>query len=111
MSKFSDFLEKNNIDTRQLVSTSRKLERLRPEDRKIRMAKKRVKTGDAKDHDKELAQKKPRSGRHVTHPTLRAAMQGERLTRKARGRITRAVNEILKKKNKGEAQPSDLFGA
>jgi hypothetical protein len=46
-SKFAEFLEKNKIDARRVISASRELERLRPEDRATRLAKRRAKGADA----------------------------------------------------------------
>jgi hypothetical protein len=68
-----------------------------------------VRSGKASDTDKEVAAKPPRTGRPVTYPTLHAAMAGETVSPKARQRITRAVNSILRSKKKDEVQASDLF--
>jgi hypothetical protein len=107
MSKLSEYLEKNKIDSRRVVIASRNIEALQPEDRAIRLARAQVKAGDEK--PKELAAKKRRSGRALSAPALKRALNGETLTRKARGRIVRAVNLLLGHKGKAEATSLDLF--
>jgi hypothetical protein len=109
VSKLSDYLQKHKIDARRVVAASKGIERLLPQDRKIRLAREQAKGGD--EAAKELAAQKRRSGRSVTRPTIDRAIAGKALTRKARGRIVRAVNAVLAQKSKGktEAKASDLF--
>jgi hypothetical protein len=107
MSKLSDYLQKHKIDTRRVLSASKKLEALKPEDRGIRLARERAKGGD--EAAKELAAKKQRSGRAVTQPMLQKALLGKPLTRRARARVTRAINAVLSHKSRGEAKSADLF--
>jgi hypothetical protein len=111
MSKLTDYLTKHKIDSRRVVAASHEIEALRPEDRVIRMAKKRAKGGDeaAKEAAKELAAKKPRSGRPVSNPTMQRALKGGTLSGAAKTRIVRAVNAVLKTKKKSEAGLRDLF--
>jgi hypothetical protein len=106
MSKLSDYLKKHKIDARRVVSASKELEALRPEDRVIRLARKEAATDESK---KELAAKKRRSGRSLSRPTMNKAVAGGKLTRKARARVRRAVNAVLSHKSKAEATPADLF--
>jgi hypothetical protein len=109
VSKLSDYLQKHKIDARRVVAASKGVERLQPEDRKIRLAREQAKAGD--EAAKELAAKKRRSGRALSHPTIARALAGETLTRKSRARVVRAVNAVLASKTKGktEAKPADLF--
>jgi hypothetical protein len=107
MSKLSDFLTKHKIDPRRVIAVSRRLEGLRPEDRKIRLARVQAKAGV--DSAKELAAQKRRSGRALSGPAVRKALAGGKLPRRARGRLLRAVNTVLAKKSKVEAKPTDLF--
>jgi hypothetical protein len=107
MSKLSDYLKKHKVDARRLLPASKKLEGLQPEDRKIRLARIMAKGGDEK--AKELAGKRRRSGRALSQPTLQRALAGTPLTRRARGRIVRAVNAVLAHKTKTEAKATDLF--
>ena len=70
-SRFSEFLTAEQIDPRRLLVASRQLERLRPEDRAIKL-KKRLgkKNGDAaaapKEGEAKEAAPKRRSGRNIT---------------------------------------------
>ncbi len=107
MIKLDDYLKKQKIDLRRVVAASRDLEALRPEDRVIRLAKKRAKGGD--EAAKEIASKKPRSGRPVSGPTIRRALAGGKLSGAAKTRILRALNVVLKTKKKNEAGLRDLF--
>jgi hypothetical protein len=107
MSKLSDYLKKHKIDARRVIAASKKLEQLQPEDRIIRLARERAKAGD--EPSKETAAKKRRSGRAVTKPTMDRAILGKPLTRRARARMVRAVNAVLKLKTKTEAKSADLF--
>ena len=110
MSKLSDFLEKNKIDPRRVVAASKNIERLRDEDREVRLAQGKVKQGgDVPDAVKEIAAKGRRSGRPVTPPTLKKALEGKDISNKAKTRVTRAVNEVLKTKKKDEVSAQDLF--
>jgi len=66
--KIEDFLKEKKIDPRRILVASAEIERLHPEDRAIRLAKRKArKSEDAATKKKEgLAAKKPRSGRPVT---------------------------------------------
>jgi len=109
VSKLSDYLQKHKIDARRIVAASKGVERLQPEDRKVRLAREQAKGGD--ETAKELAAKKRRSGRSVTKPTIDRAIAGKPLPRRTRSRVLRAVNAVLALKSKGktEAKVADLF--
>jgi hypothetical protein len=107
MSKLSDYLAAKKIDARRLLVASKGIERTTPEDRTIKLAKRRAKGGD--DGAKEVAAKKPHSGRALTQPTLDRALRGEALARRQRARVLRAVNAVLANKKQAAAAPSDLF--
>ena len=109
MSKFEDYLAKAKINTHQLLATSKRIEKLQTEDRKIKLARKAVAGGKPTDAHKELAAKKPRSGKKLTVPTLQKALSGKKLSKEAKKRVTRAVNKVLSQKKKGEATVADLF--
>jgi len=110
MSKLEEYLTKAKIGTRQLLAASKRIERLQTDDRKIRLARKVVANGKPTDAHKELAAKKPRSGKKLSAPILRKALAGKKLSKKAEKRVARAVNEVLaKNKKKGEAKVADLF--
>jgi hypothetical protein len=107
VSKLSDYLQKNKIDPRRVTAASKELEALRPEDRKIRLARVNAKGGD--ENAKEVAAQKRRSGRPLSRPAIARALAGSPVTRKTRARIVRAVNAVLAHKSKGEAKAADLF--
>jgi hypothetical protein len=107
MSKLQDYLQKQNIDPRRLLSASHTLEALRGEDRITKMAKKRAKGGD--ESAKEAAAKKPRSGKPLSQPTLDRALNGQSMSGPAKTRLLRALNVVLGAKKKGEANLRDLF--
>ena len=111
MSKFEDYLKKQKIDPRRILVTSRKLEALTPEDRKIRLARRIMRGTDdkAKEKAKEVAEKTPHTGRPVTKPTLAKALAGGAIPSAARIRMLRAVNAVLTQKKKSEATAADLF--
>jgi len=110
MSKLKEFLDQKGLDPRRVIATSKRLERLGDEDRAIRLAKQQVRAGASDDTLKEQADKKPKSGRPVTEPTLRIAMEGRPVSGPAKTRIVRAVNHLLAKKNAGETSVRELFG-
>jgi len=110
MSKLSDFLDKEKIDPRRVLVASRNIERLRPEDRRVRLARRKVRSGkNVTDADKEVAAQERRSGKPVTQPTMDAALAGGNLSGRAKQRVTDAVNHLLKAKKKSEVAVSDLF--
>ena len=105
MSKLSDFLSKKKIDHRRILTISKKLEALQPEDRAAKLAKKKR----SKPEEGAAAPKKPRSGRPVSPPTLHAAIAGQAISGPAKTRITRAVNAVLSQKKQAEVGVRDLF--
>lgn len=103
-SKFSDFLSEHKIDPRRVLAASRRVERLRPEDRALRLA--RRQSRKASDGDKaKPAETKPRSGRPVTPKLLAAAQAGGAVPGPAKTRLVRAVNAVLGSKKQ---EPVDL---
>jgi hypothetical protein len=103
-SKFSEFLQANQLDPRRLRATSRSLEKLRPEDRAIRLRQRRAR-GAENAPEAEASKKKPRSGRPATEPLLRLALAGKPLPGPGKTRLLRAVNRLLEQKKK---EPVDL---
>ncbi|MDH5493595.1 MAG: hypothetical protein OEY14_16695 [Myxococcales bacterium] len=109
MSKLSDFMDSKKIDPRRVLAASHRVERLGHEDRSIRVAKRRVKKGVGSDADGALAAKKGRSGKPVTAPLMKAALEGGKISGAAKSRITRAVNSVLASKKASEVTLRDLF--
>jgi hypothetical protein len=89
-SKFQEFLSTHKIDPRRLLVASTALERLRPEDRALRL--KKPAEGEEK--------KKPRSGRPVTQRLLDSALAGKAISGPQKQRLVRALNRVLEQKKK-----------
>src|SRR5690242_3009643 len=96
-SKFTEFLEGKKIDPRRVASASRALERLRPEDRALKLKKRNGKKAEG-GGEKTEGGPKPRSGRPVTPQLLQKALEGKSLTGPGKTRLLRAVNRVLEQK-------------
>ncbi len=109
--KFSEFLAAKKIDQRRLLVTSAKLEKLRPEDRAIRLARrnKSEESSSAAGDEEKAAPAKPRSGRPVTGVLLDRIAAGKPVSGAAKTRVLRAVNAVLEQKKQEPAQLKDLF--
>lgn len=108
--KIADFLSEKKIDPRRLLAASRELERFRPEDRKIRLAKSVArKSEDAAKKKEGEAIKKPRTGRPVTQRAIDAMMIGKPISGPTKSRILRAVNRILEQKKQEPVELVALF--
>lgn len=106
--KFQEFLQTKKIDPRRVLAASEKLEKLRPEDRAIRLAQRKARRSEDKKKEG-LATQKPRSGRPVTQRAISAALTGKPLEGPTRTRLLRAVNQILEQKKQEPVQLSALF--
>lgn len=112
--KFADFITEKKLDRRRIIASSSKLEKLRPEDRAIRLAKRAAKAkvaagAGADEATKAAAAKKSRSGRPVTDRAIDAAIAGKSLTGPQKTRILRAVNALLEGKKDTAIELSALF--
>jgi|SRR5260221_178318 hypothetical protein len=107
-SKFAQFIAAKKLDARRIVAASHKLERLQPEDRTIRLAKRRARSAEASEGVAKET-RKPRSGRPVTPRALNAAMTGGQLSGPAKTRILRAVNHLLEQKKQEKVELRTLF--
>lgn len=109
-SKFAQFLTDNKIDPRRVASASSKLERLRPEDRAKKLARRNSKKeGAAKPAEGAEKPSKPRSGRPATGRLLAAATAGKPVSGPAKTRLLRAVNAVLEQKKKSATDLKTLF--
>lgn len=109
-SKFSQFLEKNKIDARRLLAASRRIERLTPDDRALKLGKRLAKQSGTPPAEGKLdAAKKPRSGRPVTARLVQEASLGKPLAGPAKSRLLRAVNHILTQKKQSLAELKAIF--
>ncbi|MEM9691655.1 MAG: hypothetical protein AAGA56_03860 [Myxococcota bacterium] len=106
-SKLETFLNEHQIDVRRVVNASQELERLRPEDRKIRLLQKQAR----KKEDGKVPEGtgKPRSGRPVTTVGLGRALAGDKVPGPQKTRILKAVNHLLTQKKKDTVTIEQLF--
>ena len=104
-SKFTEFLQTNKIDPRRVASASQAIEKLRPEDRAIRLKKRNSRSAEGGAAAGGEAPPKPRSGRPVTPQLLSRALGGKPVTGPGKTRLLRAVNRVLEQKKK---EPVDL---
>jgi hypothetical protein len=95
--KIEDFLKEKKIDPRRLLVASAEIERLRPGDRAIRLAKRNARKSEDKKKEG-LAAEKPRTGRPVTQRALTAALGGKQISGPQKTRILRALNHVLAQK-------------
>ena len=105
-SKFAEFLKNQKIDPRRIRAASRKLEKLQPEDRALKLKKRQSKAAEAA---KGEAGPKPRSGRPVTLPLLDRATAGKSVGGPEKSRILKAVNHLLEQKKKEPVDIRALF--
>lgn len=109
-SKFDKFLEDNQIDPRRLLATSRRIERLRREDRELKLKKKQGKKAEApSEGEEQKPPPKPRSGRPVTQRMLKDISAGKSVSGSAKTRLLRAVNRVLEQKKKDPVDLRALF--
>ena len=113
-SKFAQFLTDNKIDPRRLLVASRGIERLQPEDRKLKLDKRQAKASAgnqpaAAEGEEKKAAAKPRSGRPVTSRILGAATDGKAIPGPAKNRLLRAVNHVLTQKKKAAVDLRAIF--
>ena len=108
--KFESFLSEKKIDPRRILAASHDLEKLRPEDRKIRLAKRVARKSEDGGKKKEgLAAQKPRSGRPVTDRAIKAAMTGKEVSGPMKTRLLKAVNHLLEQKKQEKVDLRALF--
>jgi hypothetical protein len=109
-SKFAQFLSTKKLDPRRVLAASRRLERLRPEDRAIKLNKRQArKAGSEGAANAPKETRKPRSGRPVTQRALNAALVGAALSGTTKTRILKAVNHLLEVKKQEAVDLRALF--
>jgi hypothetical protein len=107
-SKFAQFIASKKLDARRILAASHKLERLLPEDRAIRLNKRRAKAGDGGENAPKET-RKARSGRPVTDRAIQAALAGGDLSGPTKTRILKAVNHLLEQKKQEKVELKALF--
>lgn len=106
--KLDDFLKEKKIDPRRILAASAEMERLRPEDRAIKLAQRKARKSEDKKKEG-LAAKKPRSGRPLTQRAIDAAIQGKDISGPSKTRLLKAVNKILEQKKQDPVTLYALF--
>jgi len=106
-SKFAQFIATKKLDARRIIAASHRLERLVPEDRLIRLNKRRARGAEATDAPKET--RKPHSGRPISDRAMRAALAGALLSGPAKTRLLKAVNHLLEQKKQDKVDLKTLF--
>jgi hypothetical protein len=108
MSMLSDFLNQNGVKPEDVVARSRALETLNCQDRELRTKRKTARR--LKKTYEESEAKKPGSlGRGVTMRTMKAALEGQPVTRLNRKKIARAVSSLMQSAKKDEVEWRKLF--
>lgn len=107
MSKFADLIKEKKLDPRRILAASQKLESLRVEDRKIRLARAKAKKSEDKKDAKPT--EKPRSGRPITQRGMAAALAGNPISGPQKTRLLRAVNSLLESKKQPVVELKNLF--
>ena len=108
--KFAQFISTRKLDRRRILVASRQLEKLLPEDRLIKLNKRRAKKAASDGGEggpKET--RKPRSGRPVTPRAMEAALRGGELSGPTKTRILAAVNHLLGQKKQDKVDLKALF--
>jgi hypothetical protein len=108
--KFAQFITARKLDPRRILAVSHRLEGLQPEDRIIRLNKRRVRkaSGDGGEAPPKET-RKPRSGRPVTPRALDAAVHGREISGATKTRILRAINHLLELKKLDKVDLRALF--
>jgi hypothetical protein len=106
--KLETFLTEKKIDRRRVVAASHQLEKLRREDRAIKLANQQARK---KDEKRAADAPKPRSGKPVALSTLQKALAGQAVSGPTKTRLLRAVNHILEQRKQGTVALGDLFEA
>jgi hypothetical protein len=107
-SKFAQFIATKKLDVRRIVAASQKLERLLPEDRAIRLNKRRGKAAEGGEGAPKET-RKARSGRPVTDRAIQAALTGGAVSGPTKTRILKAVNHLLEQKKQEKVDLRLLF--
>jgi hypothetical protein len=108
MAPLAQVLQSNGIRPKALLRVSQQLEAATDEDAKLlaaRAAKREKKDGSYAD----AGIAKPHSGRGVSERSLAAALAGQAVPQRVRGKLLRAVNHVLASKKKSAVDSRALF--
>jgi hypothetical protein len=107
--KFSQFIASKKLDPRRILAASHQLEKLRPEDRTIRLNKRQARASETPVEGAAKETRKPRSGRPVTRRALDAAVEGGQVSGPTKTRLLNAVNHLLEQKKQEKIDLRQLF--
>lgn len=107
--KFAQFVTSKKLDLRRIIAASHELESLTPEDRTIKLNKRRAKGAEGADAAAPKETRKPHSGRPVTPRAMEAAMTGGTMSGPTKTRLLKAVNHLLEKKKQDKVELKTLF--
>ena len=107
--KFAQFIATKKLDPRRIMSASHDLESFTPEDRAIKLGKRRAKASEGGEGAAPKETRKPRSGRPVTERAMAAALKGGTLSGPTKTRILRAINHLLETKKQEKVELKTLF--
>src|SRR5579863_9402516 len=106
--KFAQFLASKKLDRCRIVIASKHVESFLPEDRAIKLNKRRAKSAEGGEGAAKET-RKPRSGRPVTDRALDAALVGKAVSGPTKTRILRAINRLLEQKKQAKVELKALF--
>jgi hypothetical protein len=107
--KFAEFIAAKKLDPRRIMAASFEIEKLRPEDRIIKLNKRRARSAETAPEGAAKETRKPRSGRPVTPRSFEAALTGGKLSGPSKTRLLQAVNRLLEQKKQEKVDLRQLF--
>ena len=106
--KFAQFIAAKKLDPRRIMAASDAIESLQPDDRIIKLNKRRARGAEASEGAVKET-RKPRSGRPVTPRAFAAAISGGKLSGPTKTRLLTAVNRLLEQKKQEKVDLRQLF--
>jgi len=110
MGAFSDAMNQHGVKPEAVLKQSNKMEALQEDDVTLYQKRAAKRLGAVEGTYEKAGIAKPRSGRGVTEKHLAAAVAGTPVPRKARAKLARAFNAILKEGGKPAVETTVLFG-
>jgi hypothetical protein len=106
--KFAQFIAAKKLDPRRIMAASDAIEKLQPDDRIIKLNKRRARGAEAAEGAVKET-RKPRSGRPVTPRAFAAALSGGKVSGPTKTRLLSAVNRLLEQKKQEKVDLRQLF--
>jgi hypothetical protein len=106
--KFAQFIAAKKLDPRRIMAASDAIESLQPDDRIIKLNKRRARGAEAAEGVAKET-RKPRSGRPVTPRAFAAAISGGKVSGPTKTRLLSAVNRLLEQKKQEKVDLRQLF--